>query len=310
MVYQSLLSFVTVLPRRRHSTSTLLLFVFIVSSVFAGPSHGARPEPSALLPKIHLVEDGEFLNPYLPAFRTSNDGRVAIESEDYYLKVYLLTPEKVDEPWHLTTPGTSSILSDQEPYRGSLRHYPDGRRGLVHQFLCETTNEFPEADDDANPYACGDDGSNDCYDLTHGGWQRTPDNASATKLWGTPMTVEVANPKTPDAQIVDVRLGTPVAGPEMPSPVFWEPMATSDGRLLVGRFGYQFDMSWFNERTGSTETGKYDLVYSLLEDGADDCDVQGWQRFYPIAYAPHDSRMKGKYGIAAFPFRSGQGEPI
>jgi len=304
VVYQSLLPFLPTFHKRSYLASALLLFVFVL------PAYGSPPEPSTLLPQTHLVEDGEFLHPYLPAFRTSNDGRVAIEVEDYHLKLYLLTPEKVDAPWHQSTPGTSSILSDQEPYRGGLRHYPDGERGFSHQFLCETTSEFPEADDAANPYACGNGGLNDCYDLTHGGWQSTPDDATATRLWGTPMTVEVANPKTPKAKIVDVRLGTSVAGPDIPGPVFWEPMATRDGRLLVGRLGNKFDVSWFNERSGSTEKGKYELVYSLLEDGVNDCDVQGWQRFFPIAYAPHDSRMQGKYGIAAFPFRSGQGEPI
>jgi len=275
-----------------------------------GPSYGDRPEPSVLLPKTHLVEDGEFLHPHLPAFRTSADGRVAIEVEDYYIKLYLLTPEKVDAPWHLSTPGTAKILSDQIPYLGGIRHYPDGETGFAHQFLCETTSNFPEVDDTTNPYTCGEGGLNDCYDLTHGGWQRAPDDATGTRLWGTPMTVEVSNPKTPNAEIVDVRLGTPVAGPLVPGPVFWEPMTTSDGRLLVGRLGNEFEVTWYNERTGSTVTDDYDLAYSLLEDGFDDCDVQGWQKFYPIAYAPYDPRMQGNYGIAAFPFRSGQGELI
>jgi len=276
---QSLVSFVTAFLSRSYFASALLLFVLV------GPSYAA-PEPPALLPETHLIEDGEFLHPHLPAFRTSNDGRIAIEVEDYYLKLFLLTPEKVDAPWHLSTPGTAKILSDQEPYQGGLRHYPDGKRGFSHQFLCETTSNFPEVDDSTNPYTCGEGGLNDCYDLTHGGWQGTPDDATATRLWGTPMTVEVANPKTPSAKIVDVRLGTPVAGPLLPSSVSWEPMATRDGRLFVGRFGRKFDVTWFNERTGSDTTGKYDLVYSLLEDDAADCDVQGWQRFYPIANAP------------------------
>lgn len=299
----SLLSLLTVRLSRSYVISALLLIVL------AGPSYGARPEPPVLLPKIHLIEDGEFLHPYLPALRTSNDGRVAIEVEDYDIKLYLLTPEKVDAPWHQTTPGTSKILSDQTPYREGIRHLPDGRRGFSHQFLCETTSSFPEDGDDANPYTCGANGLNDCYDLTHGGWQNT-DGDEPTRLWGTPMTVEVANPKTPSAQIVDVRLGTPVAGPLLPTPVFWEPMATSDGRLFVGRLGYRTPITWNNEHAGTTETGQYDLAYSLLEEDAEDCDVQGWQQINPIAYAPFDPRMQGKYGIAAFPFRTGQGELI
>lgn len=302
--YQLPVSFVHTFLKRRYLALILLSFVLV------GPSYGARPEPPALLPQTHLVEDGEFLHPYLPGLRTTNDGRVALQVEDYYVKLYLLTPEKVDAPWHLSTPGTSKILAEQTPYQGGLRHFPNGERGFSHQFLCETTSDFPEEGGSSNPYACGDGGLNDCYDVTHGGWQGTSDNATPTRLWGTPMTVEVANPKTPSAQIVDVRFGTPVAGPLIPGSVYWEPMATRDGRLLVGRLGYTSDVTWNNARTGSTVTGRYDLAYSLLEDGVDACDVQGWQNFYPIAYAPYDPRMQGNYGIAAFPFRSGQGELI
>jgi len=231
----------------------------------AGPSFGAPPEP--------VIEDDEFLHPHLPGLRTSNDGRIALEVESNPIQLYLLTPEKVDVPWHLSKPGTSTILADQKPFRGGFGH------------------------------------SNDCYDLTHGGWQRM-ENGQKARLYGTPMTVEVANPKTPNAKIVNVRMGQSVAGPLMPSPVAWEPMATRDGRLFVARFGKRYNVPWFNERTGKNVEGKYELVYSLLEDDAADCDVRGWQQFKPIANAPYDSRMKGKYGIAAFPFRSGQGETI
>ncbi|MFK7891994.1 MAG: LamG-like jellyroll fold domain-containing protein [Granulosicoccus sp.] len=303
MFKQSLESFIAAWIGRSCRASVLVLMVM------ATPSQAARPEPPALLPKVHLIEDGEFLHPYLPALRTSNDGRVGIIVEEYDIKMFLLTPEKVDAPWHQSTPGTSNILADQTPYLGRIRHRPDGQRGFSHQFLCETTSDFPEADDDANPYACGTDGLNDCYDLTHGGWQST-DGDEPTRLWGTPMTVEVANPKTSDAQIVDVRLGTPVAGPLLPTPVLWEPMSTRDGRLFVGRIGYRTPLTWNNEHAGTTVTDRYDLAYSLLEDDAEDCDVRGWQRIYPIAYAPYDPRMLGKYGIAAFPFRDGQGEPV
>ena len=289
--------------------SWYLFSALLLLGVLTGPSYADRPEPPALVPKVHLIEDGEFLHPYLPGLRTSNDGRIGIIVEEYNIKMFLLTPEKVDAPWHQSTPGTSKILADQNPYLGGVSLRPDGRRGYSHQFLCETTSDFPEADDDKNPYACGTNGLNDCYDLTHGGWQST-EGDDPTRLWGTPMTVEVANPKTPDAQIVDVRLGTSVAGPLLPTPVLWEPMATRDGRLFVARLGYRTPLTWNNEQAGTTETGEYDLAYSLLEEDADDCDVRGWQRIYPIAYAPFDPRMQGKYGIAAFPFRTGQGEPV
>lgn len=270
----------------------------------------ARPEPPALIRDIHLVDDGRFLEPYLPALRTSNDGRIALDTGGTTLSLYLFTPEKVNSPWHKSRPGAGRILSEQTPYNGGIRISPVPNRNFGMRALCESTNAFPSSGDDANPYTCGAGGNNDCYDLTHVSWIRAGDSDDLADLWGTPLTVEVQNPKTAEARIVDVRFGESVRGAQIPSPVFWEPVATSDGRLLVGRLGAQGEFTFFNEQTGQNHTGRYDMVYSLLEDGADACDVRQWKRFYPIAHAPYDPRMKGKYGIAAFALRSGEGEPI
>lgn len=292
------------------SHSLRFVFTIIPAMLAANDALAARPEPPAIDRDVHLVDNGEFLDPYIPALRTSNDGRVAVEVESGTINVYLMVPEKVDASWHLTTPGTSKILADQSPFRDGIRHAPFDNRYYSHQTICETTNAFPSPDDDANPYVCGANGNNDCYDLTHVGWTRGSDENEPTRLWGTPLTVEVQHPKTPQARIVDVRVGDSVGGPNLPSPVFWETTVTSDGRLLVGRFGRRNDWTFINARTGQPFTGRYDMVYSLIEDGAEACDVRQWQRFFPIAHAPYDPRMKGKYGIAAFPFRGGEGRPV
>jgi len=288
-----------------------LLFVLastlLVLSLTVGDAWSARPEPPALQRDIHLVEGTEFLDPYIPALRTSNDGRIALEVEKGYMDYYLLTPEKVNGEWYRSTPGTSEILSDQLPFR--ITHHPYDNRFYGHQTLCETTGAFPSADKDTNPYLCGANGENDCYDLTHIGWVFSNDN-EPIRLWGTPVTVEVSNPKTANAKIINVTTGQSVPGPELPSPVFWENAVTTDGRLIVGRFGSRLDVNFPNARTGQNHTGRYDLVYSMLEEGAEACDVRGWQQFFPIAHAPFDPRVNDRYGFAAFPFRTGEGEYV
>ncbi|MBX2886870.1 MAG: hypothetical protein KTR32_43385, partial [Granulosicoccus sp.] len=70
MFSRALEPFISIHPGRGCLASALLFLI-----ILAGPSYGARPEPPALLPQTHLVEDGEFLHPYLPAFRTSIDCR-------------------------------------------------------------------------------------------------------------------------------------------------------------------------------------------------------------------------------------------
>lgn len=270
---------------------------------------GARPEPPTIDRATHMIEDGKFLHPHIPAFRTSNDGRIALENEDSQMRFYLYTPEKVPTRWHNSPPGSASILSDPEPFRGGIPLRPGGRN-LVHRTLCETTNAFPDSNDDVNPYTCGANGQNDCYDLTHVGWTRPKGTDTRARLWGTKVRVEVANPKTAQARIVDVEVGESVRGNEVPGNVHFETAVTSDGRLLLGRVNNEFNWSWYNAHRGRTVTGNYQMVYSLLEDGADACDVREWKNFFPIAYAPYDPRLKGKYGIADFPFQYGDGQLV
>lgn len=291
---------------RRNGLVPAIISASLLLMLVTDAAYAARPQPPALQRDIHLVEDNEFLDPYIPALRTSNDGRIAIEVEKGTLDFYLMTPEKVNGPLFKSAPGTSQILADQSPYR--VTHHPYGNAYYGHQTLCETTSAFPSSGSDTNPYLCGANGDNDCYDLTHIGWVYTGTEAPI-RLWGTPVTVEVSNPKTPQAKIVNVTVGDSVSGPEMAGPTFWEITTTSDGRLIVGRMD-RYELTFVNARTGNSHTGRYEMIYSLLEDGANACDVREWKRFFPIAHAPVDPRVKGKYGFAAFPFRTGEGEYV
>ncbi len=69
----------------------------------------------------------------------------------------------------------------------------------------------------------------------------------------------------------------------------FEPSITADGRLLV------------------VNAAGIGLYYSYSENA---CSANGWRFFRPLSAMPFDSRLKGRYPIAAQPFRTSTGEPI
>jgi hypothetical protein len=56
---------------------------------------------------------------------------------------------------------------------------------------------------------------------------------------------------------------------------------TIDGRLLTGRLGGA-NRYWTNPNTGEEIVRSYDLVYSVLPDDADPCDITAWTDFHPM----------------------------
>jgi len=278
-------------------------------------------EPAPLVPRIlrdvALVDDDvAFTRPYVPGHRTTMDGRVAlrvqggtedIERLDTELSFFLLLPETVDTPI-VEGPAGPSILSTPTPFDVTFPPAldPDVFR-LGHHAICDPTEEFPAAGERPNPYVCGDDDSHDCYDITI---ISSTSPGFEAQLWGTPATVQVAEPKTASAHIVDVTLGDPVMGVLIDqSTEFTEPAVTVDGRLLTGRLG-RLPREWTNPETGVSMTRPYDLVYAQLPEDAEPCDITGWTDFHPMSHAPFDPRMVGTYGLAAWPFRDTEGAPI
>ena len=275
------------------------------------------PEPPTILRDVSLInDDAEFTHPYVPGHRTTMDGRVALRVQGgppgtrriaENLSFFLLVPERLQEPI-LSGPAGAQILAEAAPFDVPFPPALDPAvERLGHHAICDATQEFAVNGERTNPYPCGPGTAHDCYDITI--INTTSPGIGAT-LWGTPATIEVADPKTVDARIVDVQLGEPVEGALIKLAAEWtEPAVTLDGRLLTGRFG-RGPRSWTNPNTGEEMSRPWDLAYSVLPDSAEPCDVTGWTEFHPMSHAPYDSQMVGRYGLAAYPFRDSEGEPI
>ncbi len=283
---------------------------WLVLASAACTANPEQPETPAFLRDVAMVTpQGDFSHPHIPPLRTTADGRVgiAVEGGSAELRFYLLAPEKLDRPV-VEGPAGAAILADTNPFAGGIHHSPNGH-GIGHNTLCDVRGELVEPPRRPNPYPCDSDPSRDCYDVVHMGFES---GSNPSRLWGTPVHVEVSSPKTAAAQIADIQLGEPVAGPPLPGPVWFEPMVTWDGRLLTGR---RLDTAallyeWTNPETGQKLTRAYDLMYSLVDDAADACDVTAWRDFNPVSHAHHDPRVRGRYGFAEFQLRDGEGNLV
>ena len=314
-------------PLRAGPASRLLAASALLMS--AAPfAHGLeRPEPPAIerdIARARVDPDGvvRFSSPQIAPHRTSADGRIGVQVQGGgpEVRFYLFVPEKLTRPVLDEDPGAKILGSHQAyslPFPPPGIEYPDNGvdyltpfpiRTTGHHALCDPTTEFSRPGEVTNPFPCPSNPSNDCYDLT---LINNTVHFGGAQMWGTPVHVEVAQPKTPEASIVSIEMGAPVAGKFLEQCLEWtEPMITRDGRLLTGRIGIIPLRTWTNPETGETRTELYDIMYSQLPDDADPCDVTGWQDFHPISHAPFDSRMKGRYGIAAYPFRDGEGNLV
>lgn len=280
-------------------------------------TYDPHPEPPAIQRDVAMIDDDvRFTHPFVPGHRTTMDGRVAVRVQGgppgterlaKTISFFLFAPEKLDDPIMSGPPG-ARILADAAPY--DVDFPPAAAPGverLGHHAICDPTEPFAVDGERPNPYPCGPDTAHDCYDVTV---INSTSNNIDTRLWGTPATVEVADPKTAQARIVRVELGTPVPGATIRTASEWtEPAVTRDGRLLTGRFG-RFPRRWRNPNTGEVLTRPYDLAYAVLPDDASPCDVTGWTEFHPMSHAPYDPHMVGRYGLAAYPFRDSEGNLI
>ncbi len=290
----------------------------LVLAGMIGCTRPERPEPPAILRDVSLIDDDvQYTHPFVPGDRTTMDGRVALRVQGgppgtfdlaHNLSFYLFTPERLDEPI-LSGPPGAQILADPAPFDVPFPPaFDPAVTRLGHHAICDPTQEFAAPGEHPNPQPCGADGTHDCYAFTV--ISSTSKTALGSQLWGTPVTVEVENPKTATARIIRADLGTPVAGAFIPLNNEWtEPSVTRDGRLLSGRWG-RAPRVWTNPETGESKLRFYDLAYSVLPDDAAPCDITKWTQFNPISHAPFDPHMIGRYGLADYPFRDAQGDPI
>lgn len=270
------------------------------------------PEVPAISRNLSMVEKDaggvyRFQNPVIPAMRTANDGRVAVNltRKGPFMAFYLLAPEKLGAPL-VTGPDGNGILAATQfvGIADSLFHNHSGNPGIIaHSTLCDATPQFPAPGEPTNPYPCQGNPSRDCYDLTViSSYHFFPVN-DHIELWGTPVRIEVSNPKTAAAQIaLAVTTGPPVLGVTFPGvQALFEPMITKDGRLLTGRVAGSPLAGY---------SGTFDLVYSVYPESFPACDVTRWTAFHPIAHAPFDGQMTSRYPLAFRQFRDTEGTLI
>ncbi len=287
---------------------------------------GPYPDVPALLPSVHLIENGAFLRPHVPPYRSTNDGRLAIDLKKpsgTELGFYLFTPEKLTSSW-ITSPAGVTVLAQNTPRRTALAPFytvaynpqvPGNLDTTDHHTICDA---WPVANPQPNPYPCADDTALDCYDVTVVSTYRVADQR--IQLHGKPIRVKVSSPKTTSAAIAAIEtapVGAPAvaAGPQLPGEFGLEPMITADGRLLVMRlgdtdFGTMTTPAWVNPETGVASPPEiYDIMYTVSPEGDPPCDVTRWTAMHPVTHAHHDAinDMQARYGFAEYPLRDAKG---
>ena len=306
----------------RPANALLLALLTAASSAFAQE----LPEPPAIWREVTSVLDEggplemdhapRFQRPHLPAFRTSQDGRLAM-TVARTPRFTLLTPEKLrcaggGAPLMLQGPGESAARWDGWAFVGgdpaTQAEVLAGGTGREIVQSCFWDDDLPTR----TP------AGRDLYRITAVVTTRAP--GGSLQLFSTPLEVQVGAPKTPRAHIVSVEAAGPtVVGPDfsqLASGAFhsgggFEPTVAGDGRLLVMRI-----------RSADLPTpggpAAADIVYSYYEDPTGTlgtANAAHWTEVHPISHAAHDPRLNGPvgqggFGFARFPLRSPDGQLV
>ncbi|WP_111979433.1 LamG-like jellyroll fold domain-containing protein [Algibacillus agarilyticus] len=280
----------------------------------------ALPELPTIDRDVHMTENDQYTRPTIPTLQTTADGRVGISHklENGRIGIRLQVPEKLNQPFLSTAAGSGlDIMShpaQYSPTEASIASNQVAGDASSHMGLCDPA--FNPDSNVKNPKACGVNNADDCYDFTLIRSERDDNNRDLRTIYGTPMHVRVANPKTANARVVEVTAGTPIEGSTFALNGFLEPMATSDGRLLFLRVGAGTEITWQNSQ-GQNMTSKSDNVYFVNDNPenptytnangnqvvADACDVRLWDKVYPLSHAPYDTTINTRYGFAMNLFR-------
>ena len=286
-----------------------------------------KPLKPSLLRDLHLVEVsdypranidtniesfGYFTRPHIPPYRTTTDGRVAMQARTrnenpnagvFYF--YLFEPKKIAGSF-LSSKVTEddedngmSILSSRSPWILNRSDFidTDAPGSSMHSAICN---------DPSKPVrTCG---TNDCYDFTViAPYNNTNDDT--IEIWGTEVTVEITDPKTANSSIVDVRTATPRKGAVWPNQDrFLETMITIDGRLMVGRVSGR-DITFIGAN-GESITGHYDSAYSAYSPNLPACDPAHFQSPLPISHMPYDDVIKANWEVGRYPWTYPDGSII
>ena len=320
-------SFLLVIPWFVHSEGTANIDQGFKILVAENPAV-VFPDVPALNINTVAIQNGDFTAPHIPPVRTSNDGRVGMYIKRLYgatRRFTLLRPETIDKPFDQMLPGIpTGLLSDFYDQDIGYGH---------HATLCDGSSDFVNLSEQntsvkgiENPRQCG---SNDCYDLSVIGNIATTENITlmdgstalkaGMRITRNEFVVDVAAPKTPSANIVNITHVRETRSDFMPRvDAYLEPMFTGDGRVLVFRMKSRFtpqlnasqgEFQWVAD-DGSVNTGTYDMVYAVIPQSEDPCDVTQLQGPFPVSHAPYHNLVNQTYGFAQHPFRDTEGNKV
>ena len=252
---------------------------------------------------------GFFDRPHIPPYRTTTDGRIAMQTKTRGpvdlggFQFYLYEPKRLKTSFLSSGTGDPADTASMH-LMASRDRFPVPSRSFVganavgeviHSAICNDPKVPPVT-------ACKANSQNDCHQFSVIAPLITAANGQEqTELWGTKVEVEVENPKTAASKIVAVRTGTPVKGATWTQPgarVLLENTITRDGRLLVARVGGI--RLQFKGEDGRIVSGSYNSIYSAIDPSLPACDPAGFSTPYPISHMPYDPLIKSTYGVGRF----------
>lgn len=274
-----------------------------------------------------------FRRPLLPPLKFTRDGRIGLAPESggldgkpQLLRIRLNRPESLKKHFLQTEPGVPTL----DPETWAVADYSKwGLPGAKLTQFVSICEGLPKSSSEANPYACGDGGQDDCYSMTlvgggvtdtfttsdiyelEGGYRvkYMPQLDTQDRVYSREMTVRVSQPKTAQARIASVEFSPDYRVSPIRQGVLFELNTPADGRLLVTR-RQGLPLVWRHSKTGQMRAGSYEIVYAVAPEDAEPCDASQWGDFQPISHAPYDSRVNKKYPFAKYPFRDPMGNYI
>ena len=254
---------------------------------------------------------GSFDRPHIPPYRTTTDGRIAMQTKTRTPSVdigdfqfYLYEPKKLKTSFLSSGTGEAAgnasmnLLASRDAFKVPTKSFvgPLAKGSVIHSAICNDPKE------DAVK-TCGPGGKNDCHQFSVIAplITKSASNQDQIEFWGTKVTVEVESPKTAASKILDIRTSAPVKGATWTqggARVLLENTITRDGRLLVARVGGL--ALEYPGADGRLISGRYNIVYSAIDPSLPACDPAGFKTPYPITHMPYDPLIKANYGAGRF----------
>ncbi|MEC9284286.1 MAG: hypothetical protein VX642_16345 [Bdellovibrionota bacterium] len=246
--------------------------------------------------------------PQLPPMRFSRDGRIGLNtklkysSSGNYLEFYTIKPESLDNHIAKLEPGYKAVSESfaiaYDEIFNDLKILGISNSSPLHFTICDA-----ERDKHLVPYQClnSKNEKGDCYRLQLFGFSGYADKRLVSSFQKE-INIFVENAKTSQAKITSVDYSAPIVrGPDWPVNSVFEPVSTSDGKLLFLRSG------------SSLGNARHDMVYSSYDINQRDqapCQLKNFKTLKPLSSAPYDGNVKPFYPFAQLPFRDNKGKVI